>query len=299
MRDAWAWIAHRRNAAPFLQERALVMHPLVQSASFPSVGKLFYVNKIETRAIIEEIWKHRVFDGDEGLELPPDAVVIDAGAHVGLFSLYIQRLRAERKPIIYAFEPMPALFAALQANVNVHAAASQIRLFNFGLSDGERQARFYFYRNVPCLSSVEDRDAELQAMVERQGVMTLLRAHQPAVYLICRLLPFLEPLITKKIMESTVEKEAVTCRLKTLSQIIAEQKLDRIDLLKIDVEKSELPILNGITESDFAKIRRIVIEVHAPEERGAITSLLEARGFRVRTRPALDQYQIVYASKPM
>ncbi len=275
------------------------MHPLVQTASFPPIGKLFYINKKETRAIIEEIWRNKIFDGDDGLELPPDAVVVDAGAHVGLFSLYIQSLRAERKPIIYAFEPMPAQFDALQANVKAHAAASQVRLFNFGLSDGERQARLYFYRNVPALSSVEDRDAELHAMVERQGAMSLLRAYQPAVYLICRLLPFLQPLISKKIMESTVQKEAVTCRLKTLSQIIAEQKLDRIDLLKIDVEKSELPILKGITESDFAKIRRIVIEVHAPEEREPITSLLEARGFRVQVKPALDQYQILYASKPM
>jgi phthiocerol/phenolphthiocerol synthesis type-I polyketide synthase E len=231
------------------------MHPIVQSASFPRVGKLFYVNKIETRAIIEEIWKNRVFDGDEGLDLPPDAVVIDAGAHVGLFSLYIQGLRTDRKPIIYAFEPMPTLFAALQANVKAHAAASQIRLFNFGLSDGERQAHFYFYRNMPALSSVEDRDAELQAMIERQGAMALLRAYQPAVYLICRLLPFLKPLITKKMMEGTVAKEAVTCRLKTLSQIIAEQKLDRIDLLKIDTEKSELPILKGISGSCSGRAR--------------------------------------------
>lgn len=275
------------------------MHPLTQSASFPPIGKLFYVNKSETRAIIKEIWRDRVFDGDEGLDLPPDAVVIDAGAHVGLFSLYIQSLRAERKPIIYAFEPMPALFEALQANVNSHASASQIRLFNFGLSDSERQARFHFYRNVPSLSSVEDRDAELQAMVERQGAMAILRAYRPEVYLICRLLPFLKPRIAKMMMERTVAKEAVTCRLKTLSQIIAEQKLDRIDLLKIDVEKSELPILKGIAEPDFAKIRRIVMEAHALEERGTITALLEARGFRVRAKPVLDQYQMIYASRPM
>jgi hypothetical protein len=48
----------------------------------------------------------------------------------------------------------------------------------------------------------------------------------------------------------------------TLSAFISKRQLDRIDLLKIDAEKAEVPILKGISEADWPKIKQVVIEVH-------------------------------------
>jgi hypothetical protein len=93
-------------------------------------------------------------------------------------------------------------------------------------------------------------------------------------------------------------KEAVECRLKTLSQVIAEQKIERIDLLKVDVERSELPILKGITAEDWAKIQRIVIECHEPGERPTIVAMLRERGFVVQERPDVGEYCILHARRP-
>ena len=40
------------------------------------------------------------------------------------------------------------------------------------------------------------------------------------------------------------------------------QELKKVDLLKVDVERAELAVLRGISDSDWPKIRQIVIEVH-------------------------------------
>ena len=37
---------------------------------------------------------------------------------------------------------------------------------------------------------------------------------------------------------------------------------EKIDLLKIDVEKGELEVLNGIEDADWPRIHQIVMEVH-------------------------------------
>jgi FkbM family methyltransferase len=274
------------------------MHPLIKSGSFPRVGELFYISKLETGYIVKEIWETKLYDGDDGIALGPDAVVIDAGANVGVYSLYIQSLRAEQRPTIYAFEPIPAIFEALQANIRARGADSHVRLFNVGLSDSERSATFRFYKNAAALSSIDDRDAELHAMAERQDIMKTLREVRPAVYVLFRYLPFLRPLITRAMMKAVLEKEEVVCRLKTLSQVIADEKIERIDLLKVDVERSELPILNGIAAQDWPKIQRLVIECHEPRERPTLVALLEERGFRVQEKPDVGEYCILHASRP-
>ena len=52
--------------------------------------------------------------------------------------------------------------------------------------------------------------------------------------------------------------------------------------MKIDVEKSELQVLNNIAEEDWPKIRQIVLEIHDIDGRlQMIRSLLENRGYQV------------------
>ena len=50
--------------------------------------------------------------------------------------------------------------------------------------------------------------------------------------------------------------------IKTVSGIMKEQKLDQVHLLKIDVERGELAVLQGIESDDWSRISQIVMEVH-------------------------------------
>jgi hypothetical protein len=74
----------------------------------------------------------------------------------------------------------------------------------------------------------------------------------------------------------------------TLSQVLRETGVDRIDLLKVDVEKSEHEVLAGIADADWFKIRQLVVEVHDQDGRQAdIKRLLEQRGYVIEAEQDL------------
>ena len=64
--------------------------------------------------------------------------------------------------------------------------------------------------------------------------------------------------------------------------MIREHQIAKIDLLKIDAEKSELDIIQGIDDRDWPKIAQLVIEIHDPTREAVkrIEELLAKKGFR-------------------
>ncbi|WP_133054636.1 FkbM family methyltransferase, partial [Niastella populi] len=85
-----------------------------------------------------------------------------------------------------------------------------------------------------------------------------------------------------ELLRDRLIKKEYTCHLKTLSQVIRENAITHIDLLKIDVENAELDVVNGIAEEDWTKIDQIVIEVHDDNDRlRKITQIISSNGFTV------------------
>jgi len=58
---------------------------------------------------------------------------------------------------------------------------------------------------------------------------------------------------------------SVKVRCTTLSAILRDNKIDRVDLLKLDCEGAEWEIFPATSDEDLGKIRQIVMEVHAGE----------------------------------
>lgn len=83
------------------------------------------------------------------------------------------------------------------------------------------------------------------------------------------------------------------CPVTTVSALMRKHRLPRVDLLKIDVEGSELDVLLGIDPADYPNIHRIVAEVHgSSSEQSAmcrptkrVVGLLEKQGYTVHTAP--------------
>lgn len=95
-----------------------------------------------------------------------------------------------------------------------------------------------------------------------------------------------------------------TCQLKTLSEVIEENAVEQIDLLKIDVEKSELEVLRGIKEEHWQKIKQIVVEVHDRDGRlDRVIQLLEGHGYKliVAQEPELSKTGLynIYARRKL
>ena len=78
---------------------------------------------------------------------------------------------------------------------------------------------------------------------------------------------------------------------KTISQIIEENRIERIDYLRIDMENSGVHVLDGIMDKDWDKIGQMVLGIRDIDSRkSAMTADLSGRGFMVyvNQRPSLE-----------
>ena len=245
------------------------------SFRLPDGRRVAAFDAAETEYMVHEIFARGSYL-PAGEPLPPGAVVFDVGANIGLFSLFV----AERCPSarIYAFEPVPPIFEALRHNVQLHLSRAEI--FPFGLGQSERSTEFTFYPRFSARSGLaEYADLENEIEITRRYVENLGPGNEDELAE-----DDLDQLLARKL-----RSEQVRGRVRRLSDIVREKGVERIDLLKIDVQRAELDVLRGIDDEHWELIRRIAMEVHdepgtASEGRlREIGELLESHGFRVST----------------
>jgi natural product biosynthesis luciferase-like monooxygenase protein/FkbM family methyltransferase len=206
-----------------------------------------------------------------GIRLEDEACIFDVGANIGLFSLFANQTC--RDPRIYAFEPMPATFDVLRTNVALYDL--NVTLFNHGIADRPARAEFTFYPNAPGMSgrfATSAEDHRIQRAIVR-GWLAESGAATAAP----------SPAELDSLLADWFRAETVVCPVRALSEVIAETGVERIDLLKIDAESSEVDVLRGLSAADWPKIRQVVAEVHSPELLAGMLSMLEPRGFEVAT----------------
>lgn len=192
-----------------------------------------------------------------GIEVRPGDVVFDVGANVGIFALSVFD-RCGGDVAIYAFEPIPSLHALLASNAE-RCDPQRIRTFPYGLSDSERSAAFAYFPQMPVWSSAHVRAGDRER--NKQALLRSIETGRTGRWL--RVLPrSLRAVVADLLIRRASKQQCVECRLRTCSQVIREQDVRRIDLLKIDVERSELEVLRGIEDAHWPRIRQIVVEVH-------------------------------------
>ena len=142
-----------------------------------------------------------------------------------------------------------------------------VKCLPLGLSRENKSAELTFFEGMSLLSGFY-----ADADTEREVVRALRRNQQPESASE-RVAEEIGALIDDRLQATTV-----SARLRTLSSVIAEEGIERIDLLKINVEKSELDVLLGIDRPRLGKIRQLVIEV---DRQGTWShhALLEQHGF--------------------
>ena len=256
----------------------------------PNGMDVAYQSKAELTHFYEDIFEKQVYLR-HGVSLHEGECVFDVGANIGLFTLYTHRRVNHLK--IYSFEPAPPLFKILSFNTALHKVNA--RLFNCGISSEPKIAAFTFYPQSSGMSSFyADKQEEKEAL--RAIMRNQLEAGMEGMDDLMR--------HAEDLLEERFKSEIFDCQLRPLSEIINEQGVERIDLLKIDVQKSELDVLTGIEGSDWSKIKQIVIEVHDLGGRlRKITALLNQRGFNVKVeQDAMYEGSVLYnlfAVKPL
>ncbi len=93
----------------------------------------------------------------------------------------------------------------------------------------------------------------------------------------------------------------VSCQLRRLSDVIRDERVEVIDLLKVDTEGAEEEVLAGIDDEHWPRIRQAVVEVHrGPQSLASMEALLQSRGFSTCSQPVVpgvDHLHVVYARR--
>lgn len=159
-------------------------------------------------------------------EIHADMVFLDVGANFGEISLVAAKCVGLSGRVI-AFEPMDGVANELELNAR-HNGLTQITLVRMGLSDRSAQ-------HVPIYASCDQGTPGDQ----HKGLGSL----------------FGNAADTKPVQQINVT---------TLDEWVAAHPIDRIDMLKIDIEGAELPCLTGARHTLQTFKPRLIVEIQEP-----------------------------------
>jgi FkbH-like protein/FkbM family methyltransferase len=217
--------------------------------TLPNGLEVAELNRHETEYVYREIFQDRCYLR-HGIRLPDTGTVIDIGANIGLFSLFV-RSEAPGATVL-AYEPSPAAFAVLKANCEAYGPG--LHPFNVGVAERRGHADLTSYERSSVFSTFhahqqEDREA-IRAVASNVARDQLRENAEPLAGLI------------DELVAGRLTFRSVPCPVLSVSDIIRENNLRRVDLLKIDAEKCELEILQGIEDGHWPLIDQVVVEVH-------------------------------------
>jgi FkbM family methyltransferase len=237
--------------------------------ALPNGERVVQRHRYETDFLYREIFVDRIY-ARHGIELRPEARVVDIGANIGMFSLFVKLECPSAR--VYAFEPARELFHLAQQNLA--RFGDDVRLFPVGVSDTEKVTEFTYYPGYSIMSGFHaafSKDREVLAQGVKNQLQAAARSKAP---------------VTQRMVDALVGKkldgaERYECELWSLSTFIERERLPVIDLLKIDAERCEREILAGISDADWPRVRQIVVEAHDRATAEQLEGLLVERGFRV------------------
>lgn len=167
-------------------------------------------------------------------------LIIDLGANEGFYTLKVKQNNPKCK--IIAVEPNPYAFKILKKNVKSNNL-KDIILVNKAVTARDEKISFEI---VPEVSAIGAKDIRLQKR------------------------PWLN--------EERIEK--ITVEGISLPNLCKKNGIDKVDILKIDVEGAEMEILKS-SKSLLKNIKRIVVEWHTEKLRDEIKDFLKEKGFKL------------------
>ena len=252
--------------------------------TLPNGLRIQHWQESETAFLFTEIWGAESAYSRGGLLFRPGAVVLDAGANIGMFSLFAAE-RCGRSGTIVSFEPIPSTHSVLQANAAAAAAASggalDWRALNVGLSDAPAATHFEHHPHFSVWSTRDKGFAEERLRRIEADIPRALDSNPSWCVKACFPRALAGALASLVLRQKVGLTQRVPVRLVTLSSVIEEQGLAGadIDFLKVDVEGAEVEVLRGIKAQHWPLIQQVALEVENFASRDTVLAVLQAQGF--------------------
>jgi FkbM family methyltransferase len=250
------------------QQAAAFSAPGERTLDLPGGLAIACQSRMEAEHIYEDIFDKRIYLR-HGVTLHDGACVFDVGGNIGLFTLFIHQQC--RDPRTFTFEPAPPLFRILSYNASLYCPGA--RLFNCGAAARRGRAALTFY---PYSSGMSSFHANLD---EEKEVLRIIMENQRRAGMVG-----MEHVMAAadQLLDARFSSQTFDCELVPLSAVIVDEHVEAIDLLKIDVQKSELEVLQGIEARHWPRVHQVVMEVHELDGRlAAVEELLRRHGFNV------------------
>lgn len=208
-----------------------------------------------------------------GIDIGPGDVVFDVGANIGVFG--VRAVQKHPDVRVFAFEPVPEIFDTLQKNSELHGDGRLVPL-PYGASDALGSTAVQYYPKSPAMSTAHPEFWDDNPGMLASAVAGAI-ANAPKRLWYARLVPSgLSKWLAKRLRSGAI---TVTCELRTISSVIREYQLERVDLLKIDCEGAEFLAMTGIDEEHWPRIGKVIAEVHDVDGRlDKVIALLEKHG---------------------
>ncbi|GAA2638051.1 FkbM family methyltransferase [Dactylosporangium fulvum] len=225
-------------------------------------GRIISCTNPQDTMVWPSMWEGSPYD--DGLAgLGAGDVVIDVGAHIGLTALYF----TDRVPglRVLSFEPARRTYACLADNAA--RLMPGVRAFDVALGAQPGRAELTFLPNHTMMATLVADDADdernMAAVLDNFGVDDTAREEFWRGF------------------RDGVERYPV--QVTTLGDVLDEQDVEEVALLKVDVERAELPVLRGVRPDQWARFRHVVAEVHDVDGNlAAVVDLLSRQGFSTK-----------------
>lgn len=244
----------------------------MRKATLPNGKQIFASREFEAYAVLGQIpayFRH-------GICVKEGDVVFDVGANIGLFTLTVCDWGA-RPVTVFAFEPLPREFKALRANVEKYGLSGVVPL-PYAVSQERGELSLTYYPRMTVFSTIYPRDVHSPSIEE--GFWQMRDRFPTWVRWIMRRLPERhQRLFFRFVVREMLRGKQLKCRCVSISDVMREYDIKRIDLLKIDVELAELDVLRGIAFEDWKRIEQVTLEVHDVDGRlDTVMQMLRERG---------------------
>ncbi|MFW9866442.1 MAG: FkbM family methyltransferase [Candidatus Thorarchaeota archaeon] len=250
----------------------------MKTLKLPNGEIITYIDKLSALDIYDEIYVKNEYLR-YGIQINDNDIIFDVGANIGLFSRYVAS-RAKNLQI-FTFEPVPIIFDVLEENLkNIPA---QVKNYNVGLAEREEITEIHYYPKVSSDSAIIEFDWDLKVSQISRNFKETVADFIPGLKYVPK---FMRKSYIKRKLKRMYKAEIIPCKLRTISEIIQENNVNVINLMKIDAENYEFQVLAGIKQPDWDKIQQISMEVHEHIEGGKnllnkLAEMLKNKGFYV------------------